>query len=171
MSAMGQQQFEPRGQKSDDEIYQPQYPYNWSDQHEEGMPRDEPPGAYNAPANQTVEQDYPAQRTQVPWWARPQPRQNNSLRFAAILAVAILIVLLMGGLGIVGVVIGSLAHILGIIIGAIFALFIFVFLLVFLILALVWRAIGRAVGYDPRAQRRYRHDARRMARRAARRGY
>ena len=179
MSAMSHQEFEPRGQRSEDEIHRPHYPYNWSDQHEEGMPRDEPPGAYDAPMDQSRQagyQSYQAGQAQVPWWARPQPQQHGPRTFAAIVALAVFIIVCMGALGIIGVVLGSLAHLIGVLLGAIFALLIFVFLVVFFILALVWRAIGRAVGYDRRAwhnlrraQRRSSHDARRMARRAARR--
>lgn len=176
---MSQQEFEPRGPRSENEIYQPHYPYNWSDQHEEGMPRDEPPGAYDAPAGQprqTGYQPYQTGQAQVPWWARPQPQQNGPRTFAALVTLAVLIIVLMGALGIIGVILGSLAHLIGILLGAIFALLIFVFLVVLFIIALVWRAIGRAFGYNRhawhdmrRAQRRASHDARRMARRAARR--
>lgn len=172
---MSQQEFESRGRQADDEIYRPQYPYHWSEHPEEGMPRDEPPGAYDAPAEQPGQsgqagyQDYQTGRAQVPWWARPQPRQNGPVAFTAIVAVLILIVVIIGVLSIAGVVLGSLAHLLGVLLGAIFALLIFVLLLVLLILALVGVALRRA-GIVPLVyNRRARHDARRMARRAARR--
>lgn len=154
---MSQREFEPRGQQPDEEIYQPQYPYTWSNQpQQEGMPRDEPPVNYDAQSG------YQAGQAQVPWWARPQPHQNGPFIFAAIVAIAILLTLIMGALGIVGVVLGSIGHILGVILGAVFALLIFVFLLAFLILSLIFRAIGRSFG----APGMY---SRRMARRAARR--
>ena len=165
---MSQQEFEPRKQRPDEEIYQPHYPYNWSGQDQQaGMPRDEPPSTYSAQSGERY--DVPG-TAQVPWWARPQPQQNGSLTFAAIVAIVIVLTLVMGALGIVGVVLGSLAHILGVILGAIFALLIFVCLLVCLILSLVGRAIGRAVrpsgAFDRRAWRYQRHMARRAARRS-----
>jgi hypothetical protein len=167
---MSQQEFEPRRQQPDEEVYQPQYPYAWSDQpQQEGMPRDEPPINYDRQAG------YQAGQSQVPWWARPQPQQNDPFRFAAIVGIAILVILLMGALGIAGVVLGALGHILGVILGAILALLIFVFLLVFLILGLIFRAIGRSFGVpglsSRRMARRTAHDYRRMARRAARRAW
>jgi len=183
---MSQQEFEPRGRHSDDEIYHPHYPYNWSGQGEAGGPRDESPGAYDAPAGQfgqAAYQDYRADQAPAPDWARPQPRQNGPVIFVLIIAIAVLL----GVLGVLGAVLGSLAHLLGILLGAILALFIFVALLVLLVVALIGRSLGRAVGYDRRsahdlhrarrhaahdlhrAQRHAAHDARRMARRAARR--
>lgn len=173
---MSQQEFESQGQQRDEEIYQPQYPYTWSDQAQrEGMPRDEPPGYYGAAPEQSGYQNNAPGQGQVPWWARPQPQKNGPVAFAAIIAFLILLVLVTGALGIVGVVLGSLAHIVGVILGAVFALLIFVFLLVFLVLSVVARTIGRAFGppwmYDRRGQRRYWHNYRRMARRAARRSW
>jgi hypothetical protein len=170
---MSQQEFEPRGQQPDEEIYRPHYPYNWSGQREEGMPRDELPGAYDAPASQAGRvgsQNYQAGQAQVPWWARPQPQQYNHSGFIALIVIVMLVVVLMGGLGIVGVVLGSLLHVLGVLLGAIFALFIFVVLLVFLILMMIRRALSRTFGLSSVNDRRARHDARRMARRAMRRG-
>ncbi|HEX7735557.1 MAG TPA: hypothetical protein VF458_11870 [Ktedonobacteraceae bacterium] len=146
---MSQQEFEPRRQRG------------------EGVPKDEPAGAYGVPESQEEYQEgYRNYRSgqgqgQVPWWARPQPQQWNRSRFAGVLMIAILVLVLMGALGITGAVLGSLAHLLGIIIGAIFALFIFVFVLVLLILAIIWRAIGRATGYDRRAWRNVRRVQRR----------
>jgi hypothetical protein len=150
---MSQQEFEPRSAQSEEE-HRPQYPYRWSAQHrQEGLPKDEPPQNYGAPRG---ERTSAPGRQQVPWWARPQPQQHNSLAFAAIVALLVVLILAMGGLGIIGVVLGSLAHLLGIILGAIFALIIFIFLLVFLILFLVSRAISnvfRPSRYDRRVQR------------------
>lgn len=169
---MSQQEFEPRRQQSNEEIYQPQYPYAWSGQsQQEGMPRDEPPLNYSAQQDQ-----YNASgQAQVPWWARPQPQQNGPMTFAAIVAIAIALIFVMGMLGVLGVVLGSIGHILGVILGAIFALIIFVFLLVFLILGLVGRAVSRAFrpfgAYDRSVQQRPWYYYRRMARRAARRSW
>lgn len=175
---MSQQEFELRQQQADDEIYRPQYPYNWSDEHEEGMPRDESPGNYDAPGGQTKQEQAGYQnnrggQAQVPWWARPQSQQHGSRTFMLIVASALLIVLITGALGIAGVVLGALAHLLGVLLGAIFVLLIFLFVLVFLVLALISRALGRAFGYDRRAwhnqrraQRRAARNARRMARRS-----
>lgn len=168
---MSQQEFEPRGHQSDDEIYQPQYPYSWSDRiQEEGLPRDKLSNDYSNQSNY--------QSGQAPSWAQPQPRRRNGpYVFAAIVALAVLITLGMGALGIIGVVLGSLAHVLGVILGAIFALLIFVFLMVFLVLALVGRAIGRAVGQRPswmdyrRPPRRFQRTYRWVERRAARRSW
>lgn len=149
---MSQQEFEPQ-QQPDKEIYQPQYPYSWSDQEREGMPRDEPPGNYGEYQGQPGYQDDQVAQTQVPWWARPQPHQNGPFVFAVVVALAILIVFVLGALGIAGVVIGSLAHIVGILIGAICALIVFAALLVFLVLSLVWRALGKAFGPFGRSSR------------------
>jgi len=47
---MSQQEFVPQSQQpaSDDEIYYPQHPYNWSTgENKAGPPRDEPPSSYN----------------------------------------------------------------------------------------------------------------------------
>jgi hypothetical protein len=140
---MSQQEFERRGQGSDEDIYQPQYPYAWSDQSKhKGMPRDEPPSTYNTTAenadqsNQRQNQGY-----EVPWWARPQPRQLSTMRFLTIMAVLILLVLITGGMGITGVVLGSIGHLLGILLGAILVLLLFFVLFIFLILF----AIGRVM--------------------------
>jgi hypothetical protein len=146
---MSQQEFEPQ-QSPDKEIYQPQYPYSWSNQGQEGMPRDEPPGSYGEYRDQ---QNAQAGQPQVPWWARPQPQQNGPFIFAAIIALAILITFIIGALGIAGVIIGALAHILGFIIGAIIALIIFVTLLTLLILNLIWRSLGRIFGPPRRSSR------------------
>ncbi|MGH2480373.1 MAG: hypothetical protein ACRDHW_12020 [Ktedonobacteraceae bacterium] len=158
---MSQQEFEPRQHQSDEEQYQPQYPYAWSEQNQwEGMPRDEPPGSYRAQDGQ-----YEASNAaQVPWWARPQPQRSSPLAFAGIVLVVILFACVLGGLGILGVILGSIGYILGIILGAVFALFIFFLLLVFLILALIGRVIRRAFGPSWGADRS-------VARRAARRSW
>ncbi|HXR64554.1 MAG TPA: hypothetical protein VN729_01430 [Ktedonobacteraceae bacterium] len=161
---MSQQEFEPRGQQPDEEVYRPHYPYNWSGQREEGMPRDELPGAYDAPASQAGRvgsQDYQARQAQVPWWARPQPRQYNRSGFIVLIFIVALIVLLMGGLGIVGVVLGSLLHVLGVLLGALFALFIFVVLLLLLVFVMIRRAIGRTFGLSSADDRRARRSRRR----------
>lgn len=152
---MSQQEFEPHQQRPDEEIHQPHYPYSWSGEgQQEGMPRDEPPGNYRS---QEGAHYHEPRMAQVPWWARPQPQRNGRGNFGLIVAIAIFFMCCVGALGILGVVLSGLAHILGVIIGAIFALLIFVFLLVFLILNLVGRAIGRATRpnwrYDRRAWR------------------
>jgi len=146
---MSQQEFEPQ-QQPDQETYQPQYPYSWSDQpQQEGMPRDEPPINYNSSVGRSGYQEYGSGQTrgtQVPWWARPQPRQTSSFGFMAILALVILLTLVLGGLGVAGVVFGALLHILGVIIGAIFILLLFAFLLILLVLGLIGRTLRRAFG-------------------------
>jgi predicted lipid-binding transport protein (Tim44 family) len=166
---MSQQEFEPRAMQSEEE-HRPQYPYNWSKQRQQqGLPRDEPPQNYGAPSG--AQTSAPA-RQQVPWWARPQPQQHNSLAFVVIVALLVVLVLAMGGLGIIGVVLGILAHLLGIVLGAVFALVLFIFLLILLILFLIGRAISgvfRPSRDERRIQRRAAHAQRRMARRAARR--
>lgn len=161
---MSQQEFEPRQHQADEDLYQLHYPYAWSEQDQrEGMPRDEPPGNYN-----TQDGRYESSNAaQVPWWARPQPQRSSPLTFVGIVLIAIVLAFVLGGLGILGVVLGSLAHILGVILGAIFALLIFFFLLVFLILALVARFLRRAFGPSWNADRR----AWRYNRRAARRSW
>lgn len=146
---MSQQEFEPQP-ASEKEVYEPQYPYSWSQQEQEGMPRDEPPSGYG------VYREYQAGQAQVPWWARPQPNQMGPFVFAGIVALAILITLLTGALGIAGVVIGSLAHIMGIIIGAAVALLIFAVLLVFLIISLILRALGKSSGLSRSGRRSWR---------------
>ena len=148
---MSQQEFEPRRQRS------------W--QQEEGLPKDEPAGSYDMPEGQEGYGEYQQRPAQVPWWARPQLHQSNSLRFSGIIALVVVVLGVLGGLGIAGVVLGALIHLIGIFIGAIFVLFIFVFVLVMLIIASIWRAIGRAVGYDPRSAREMRRAQRRAARR------
>lgn len=122
-------------------IYQPKYPYTWSDQEQEALPRDEPPGAYGLHAGQVGSQEYQANQPLVPWWARPQPGQSGPLIFAAIVMIAILLTLIMAGLGIVGIVFGSLAHIAGMVLGAIVAVLICFVLLVTLVLSLLRRAL------------------------------
>lgn len=159
---MSQQEFESR-QSQDGEFYRPHYPYNWSDQaQQEGMPRDELPLHYDASRDYAGYQPYAAEgRTkeeQIPWWARPQPRQYRPFKFIIIVALIILITLLLGVLGVAGLVLGVILKFVGAIIGVILLLFLFFFLLAFLILALIARAIGRAFGpfwrRDSRMQRR-----------------
>ncbi len=168
---MSQQEFEPRQQRPDDELYQMQYPYSWSEQApDEGMPRDEPYSSDTGSQNQN--QNNAAQSRQVPWWARPQPqRQNGSLTLAALIVLLVLVGLLLGGFGIVGLVLGSLAHLLAVIIGAGLMLILFVGLFILILLRIIGRALGGATGmngsrYDRWAWR----NSRRMIRRAGRRG-
>lgn len=154
---MSQQEFEPQQQANKD-IYRAQYPYSWSDQaQQEGMPRDEPPSNYDAPAGQSGYQEVrqgEIWNAQVPWWARPQPRQTSSSGFLLIVVIVIVITLALGGLGIAGVVFGALLHILGILLGAIFALLLFALLLLFLILAMIRRAIRNVLGQSRTDMRR-----------------
>jgi hypothetical protein len=146
---MSQQEFEPQS-ASENEIYEPRYPYGWSPLEREGMPRDEPPSSYG------VYQEYQAGQAQVPWWARPQPNQMGPFVFAGVVVLVILITLLAGVLGIAGIVIGSLAHIVGVIIGASLALLLFAVLMVFLVLSLVWRALGKTSGLSRPGRRSWR---------------
>jgi hypothetical protein len=147
---MSQQEFESPRQRPDEEIYQPQYPYAWSDQVEqEGMPRDEPPINYSA----QMGRDGAPARAQVPWWARPQPQQNSRLGLVGLVLLLILLASVMGGLGLVGVILGGIAHLLGIILVAILALLLFVFLLVIIIVSLIGRALSRAFGGSSRGNR------------------
>lgn len=159
---MSQQEFEPRQQRSDEELYQLQYPYTWSEQaQQEGMPRDEPysaqAGSYNT-----------SNATQVPWWARAQPQQRNHLPLAMLLIAILAIALITGGLGILGAIVGAILHIIGALLGALLAVIIVIVLVVCLILALIGHALRRAFGVTPRFQRRIWRDNRRMARRARR---
>lgn len=166
---MSQQEFEPRRQRPDEEIYQPNYPYNWSDQAEqEGLPRDEPPGGYGVYRDQSGQSRYQRQpgQGQVPWWARPQRQQSGLSMFAVIVALVVLITLLMGGLGLVGLILGSIAHVVGVLLGALFALGIFVILFVLILIAIIRRALGRAFGAPWRYDRRSWRGTRRMARRS-----
>ena len=160
---MSQQEFEPQ-RSPGEEIYQPQYPYSWSSQEQEGMPRDEPPASYGEYQDQSGQAGQG--QWQVPWWARPQPHQNGPFVFAAIVVLVVFIAFVIGALGIVGVVIGSLAHIVGVVIGAIFALVVFSIVLVILVLSLIWRAFGKVFGLSSR--RYYGQAQRRMARRTTR---
>ncbi len=139
---MSQQEFEPP--QGDKEVYQPKYPYTWSDGEQQGaLPRDEPPITYGTYSGSS---HYQVGQPQVPWWARPQPNQNGPVIFALIVIIAILITLVMGGLSIVGVVFGSLLHLAGLLIGALFALLVCFALLVFLIVSLIRRAFGKTAG-------------------------
>ena len=136
---MSQQEFEPP--QEEEETYQPKYPYTWSDREQQrGMPRDEPPSTYG-----TYAPEYQVGQPQVPWWARPQPNQNGPVIFAAIVIIAILLTLVMGGLSVVGVVFGSLLHLAGLLIGAIFALLVCLILLIVLVFSLIRRAFGRTL--------------------------
>ncbi|MEO7021067.1 MAG: hypothetical protein ABI234_13005 [Ktedonobacteraceae bacterium] len=166
---MSQHEFEPRQQQSDEEIYQPQYPYTWSGQDQrEGMPRDEPHGNYY----NTQESQYKVSNAaQVPWWARAQPQQRSPLVFVTIVIIAVFFVFVIGGLGILSVILGGLFHILGVILGALFALLIFILLVIFLILAVIRRAFRRAFGASWTSGSRDWRSQRRMTRRAARRSW
>lgn len=170
---MSQQEFEPQQHQPDEELYQVHYP--WSGQ-QEGLPRDEPPGgnyAYNTQESQAGQQNaYNAySETQVPWWARPQPQRSSPAAFVGIVLIAIVILFVVGGMGLLGLVLGSLAHILGVILGAIFAFFIFFLCLIFLIVALIRRALRRAFGLPDRSDRRGWRYERRAARRATQRAW
>ncbi|HEY1348764.1 MAG TPA: hypothetical protein VGF67_03970 [Ktedonobacteraceae bacterium] len=124
-------------------IYQPKYPYTWSDQEQQGaLPRDEPPITYGLYPGAPDSQGYQAGQPMVPWWARPQPGQNGPLIFAAIVIIALLVTLIMGGLGIAGIIFGSFAHLAGIVIGAFIAVLICFILLVTLVLSLLRRALS-----------------------------
>jgi hypothetical protein len=129
---MSQQEFEPRSEQAEYQRARRQH----------GTPKDEPAGSYENNAS------YQAQpRSQVPWWARPQAQAGQStMRFVAIMLVLFLIVGLLGGLGVIGVILGALAHLLGVILAAIFFLLLFVFLFVMLIVLAIARALGRAFG-------------------------
>lgn len=151
---MSKQEFEPQRQESEEEVHEAQYPYTWSNEEQQkGMPRDEPHSGYSTRSGERS-------RYHLPWWARPQPRQNgNSLALAGFILLIALLLLVFGGLGVIGLILGSIAHILGVILGAILALFIFIFLFVIIIVSIVGRALGRAFGQtgrpDRRAQRRF----------------
>ncbi len=144
---MSKQEFEPRQHQSDEDLYQLQYPYAWSEQdQQEGLPRDEAPGSYRARDGR-----YEASNAaQVPWWARPQPQRGSPVAFIGIVLIVVFLAFVVGGLGILGFIFGSLGHILAVIVGAIFALFIFFLLLIFLILALIIRALRRV--FNPRGR-------------------
>lgn len=142
---MSQQEFESPGRSSSEEVYRPQYPYGWSDQPQrEGQPRDEP----------YVEAD--ERRSQVPWWARPQHQSGNgSAALLGLILLLILVALFMGGLGIVGLILGSLAHILGIILGAVLLLVLFIFVFILIVLSIIGRALGRALDSPGRRWRNW----------------
>ena len=126
---MSQQEFDPR-----------ERPYG-----QEGMPKDEYPGAYGAPSEQFESKSYQAYRprqAQAPWWARPQSQGFGRSGFIALMTLLILIALGLGGLSIAGAILGAIAHLIGVIIGAIFGLFLFVLILLALTLALIKRALG-----------------------------
>lgn len=150
---MSQQEFESPERRG----YRARRRSDRASQWEEGMPKDEPPGAYSAPSGQFESGDYQGYRTRqssVPWWARPQPQPFSSSGFIGVVVIVFLVLLALGALGIAGMILGALAHIIGIIIGAIFALLIFVFVLVMLMLMIIRRAIGNVTGYNRRAGRR-----------------
>jgi hypothetical protein len=141
-----QEEFDAPQQAQD--IYQPKYPYTWSDQEQQrALPRDELPITYGLHPDTPGAPGYQVSQPVVPWWARPQPGQNGPLIFAAIVAIALLLTLIMGGLGIAGIVFGSLAHLAGIVIGAIIAVLVCFVLLVTLVLSLLRRALSSRPGF------------------------
>jgi hypothetical protein len=136
-----QEEFETPKQERD--VYQPKYPYTWSDQEQQGaLPRDEPLITHGLHSARMQAPGYRVSQPQVPWWARPQPDQSGPIIFAVIVFIAILLTLVMGALGIVGIVLGSLAHLVGVVLGALVALLICCVLLVTLIVSLLRRALG-----------------------------
>jgi len=136
-----QEEFEPAQQERD--VYQAKYPYTWSEQERQGaLPRDEPPIAYGLHPGQVPSAGYQQGPPQVPWWARPQPGQSGPLIIAAVLFIAFLLALVMGALGIVGIVLGSLANLAGVVVGALVLLLACCAVLVTLIISLLRRASG-----------------------------
>src|SRR5579883_2384894 len=99
---MSQQEFDPRERRADG-------PYGRARQWEEGTPKDEPPGAYDAPPPQFGQRSYQAyggRQTQAPWWARPQAQSFGRPGFVALMAVLLLMALGLGGLSIAGAILG-----------------------------------------------------------------
>lgn len=173
---MSQQEFEPRQQQSDEEIFQPHYPYTWSGQAEQGMPRDEPLGSYRAQTEDdnsynNVGYNNTPNAAQVPSWARAQRSNNNALGSVALIVLLFIIVFAIGGVGFVGLVLSGLLHILGALLGIIFGFFIFVLILILLILAAIRRGLDSVFGSSRRSARQAWRDERRMARRTARRSW
>jgi len=80
---MSQQEFVPQSQQSqgqqplsDDEIYYPQHPYNWSTgENKAGPPRDEPPSSYN---EVIIQRGYQEQARQSSAGSRSAWRQQLS---------------------------------------------------------------------------------------------
>lgn len=144
-----QEEFEPPQQARD--LYQPKYPYTWSEQEQQGaLPRDEPPIAYGLHPGQMPAAGYQSGQPQVPWWARPQPGQGGPLIIAAVVLIAFLLALVLGALGIVGIVLGSLANLAGVVVGALVLLLACCALLVTLMVTLLRRASGSRRGTNRR---------------------
>ena len=75
---MSQQEFAPQSQRpaSDDEIYYPQHPYNWSTgENKAGPPRDEPPSSYD---EGILQQGYQAQDHTANTRQQEQPRKSSA---------------------------------------------------------------------------------------------
>src|SRR6266567_3055254 len=129
---MSQQEFVPQSQQSqgprpegqqslsDDEIYYPQHPYNWSTgENKAGPPRDEPPSSYDelimqhsyqaqnraanklrqqlSPDGDAYEESYRAYKQynswqSVPSWARPQPQGKSAVRLAVLIVLGLLLI-------------------------------------------------------------------------------
>lgn len=139
---MSQNELEPQGPQTQEEIDQPRYPYAWpASAQPEGGPRDEPPMTYTTSSTQQGEKS-----AQVPWWARPQPQQNGTRTLIIAAIISLLLMFLLGAVGIVGLLIGIAGQILGVIIGAITALFVFGVVLIFLLGSLIVYAVRRNSG-------------------------
>lgn len=75
---MSQQEFAPQSQRpaSDDEIYYPQHPYNWSTgENKAGPPRDEPPSSYD---EGIIQRGYQAQDHTANTRQQGQPRKSSA---------------------------------------------------------------------------------------------
>ena len=94
---MSQQEFESSREQATGEIQLPHYPYSWSAEQKEGMPRDEMPSSsgIHSEISQHV------QDQTVPWWARPQPQNNAILRTVARIALMLVFVLFVIEIGII----------------------------------------------------------------------
>ena len=139
---MSQQEFEPQGQPSNEEIDPLRYPYSWPDQpRQRGVPRDEPPGTSGEWSGQTGSQY--EHLGPAPTRVQPRPWYNDSLVIAVAVTLGIFLVFLtvMLGLGNFFPVIGP--YLLGVVWGAILALLVFAGLLIALVLRQIFRAIGQ----------------------------
>ncbi len=159
---MSQQEFESQRHQSE-EYHRPRYPYTWSAQHEnESMPRDEPPGgnhstfAHADDRQENINQSASFQRnkagnqraqirptTRVPWWAQPQPHNRGSMRFRWIVIIAIALIVIPGGLGLVGAILGFLGQIALGLLGTLLLLFCVFVVTVFVIVAILWQILRR----------------------------
>lgn len=139
--------MEPQKQQSEEEIYQPQYPYASSNSTQpEGQPRDEPPITY-----ETASGPRKHQGTQVPWWARPQQQQHGTRTLVIAALITLFLMLLFGAMGIVGLLIGLASQLLGLIVGGITALFVFSLVLIFMLISIIGYALRRNSRRHPRA--------------------